>query len=163
MSLHCNGANSYLFVNGKEVHKFQAKDFETVATPLCLGNVSKDWSADKMKKTGLNGYTYDFSVDCDAIAATDISDIHKYLMKKKKKKSYKLLRFVTQIFISAKMFFSCNVLNVNSLDCVSMNNQERKVRPELINVDSDKPSFHSCSVKIRKCSGTYNKHKFKSI
>ena len=33
-----------------------------------------------MKKTGLNGYTYDFSVDCDAIAATDISDIHKYLM-----------------------------------------------------------------------------------
>ena len=44
-----------------------------------------------------------------------------------------------------------------------MNNQERKVRPELINVDSDKPSFHSCSVKIRKCRGTYNKHKFKSI
>ena len=85
MSLHCNGANSYLFVNGKEVHKFQAKDFETVATPLCLGNVSKDWSAEKMKKTGLNGYTYDFSVDFDAIAATDISDIHKYLMKKKKK------------------------------------------------------------------------------
>ena len=44
-----------------------------------------------------------------------------------------------------------------------MNNQERKVRPELINVDSDKPSFHSCGAKIRKCRGTYNKHKFKSI
>ena len=112
MSLHYNGANSYLFVNGKEVHKFKAKDFEIVATPLCLGNVLKDWSADNMKKTGLNGYTYDFSVDCDAIAAADISDIHKYLMKKKK---YKLLRFVTKIFISAKMFFSCNVLNVNSM------------------------------------------------
>ena len=73
------------------------------------------------------------------------------------------MRFVTQIFISEKMFFSCNVLNVNWLDCVSMNNQERKVRPELINVDSDKPSFHSCGAKIRKCRGTYNKHKFKSI
>ena len=35
-----------------------------------------------MKKTGLKGYVYDFSVDYDAIAASDILDIHKYLMKK---------------------------------------------------------------------------------
>ena len=35
-----------------------------------------------MKKTGLNEYVYDFSVDCDAIAVDDILDIHKYLMKK---------------------------------------------------------------------------------
>ena len=35
-----------------------------------------------MKKTGLNGYVYDFSVDYDAIAIDDILDIHKYLMKK---------------------------------------------------------------------------------
>ena len=50
LSLHCNGANSYLFVNGKEIHKFKAKDSEIVATPLCLGNISKDWSVDNMKK-----------------------------------------------------------------------------------------------------------------
>ena len=50
LSLHCNGANSYLFVNGKEIHKFKAKDSEIVATPLCLGNISKDWSVDHMKK-----------------------------------------------------------------------------------------------------------------
>ena len=50
LSLHCNGANSYLFVNGKEIHKFKAKDSEIVAAPLCLGNISKDWSADHMKK-----------------------------------------------------------------------------------------------------------------
>ena len=41
LSLHYNGANSYLFVNGKEIHKFKAKDFEIVATPLCLENISK--------------------------------------------------------------------------------------------------------------------------
>ena len=82
LSLHYNGANSYLFVNGKETHKFKAKDSEIVATPLCLGNISKDWSVDNMKKTVFNGYVYDFSVDYDAIAVDDILDIHNYLMKK---------------------------------------------------------------------------------
>ena len=55
LSLHYNGANSCLFVNGKEIHKFKAKYSEIVATPLCLGNISKDWIIDNMKKTGLNG------------------------------------------------------------------------------------------------------------
>ena len=82
MSLHYNGANSYLFVNGSEIYKFKAKDSEFVATPLFLGSISKDWSADNMKKTGFNGYAYDFSSDYDAIAFDDIKDIHKYLMKK---------------------------------------------------------------------------------
>ena len=81
LSLHYNGANSYLFVNGTEIYKFKAKDSEIVATPLCLGNISKDWSVDNMKGTGLNGYVYDFSVDYDAIAVDDILDIHKCLMK----------------------------------------------------------------------------------
>ena len=80
--LHYNGDNSYLFVNRKEIIKFKAKDSEVVAYPLCLGNISKDFSVDHMKKTGLNGYVYDFSVDYDAIAVDDILDIHKYLMKK---------------------------------------------------------------------------------
>ena len=53
LSLHYNGANSYLFVNGKEILKFKAKDSEIVATPLCLGNISKDWSVDNMKKQNL--------------------------------------------------------------------------------------------------------------
>ena len=58
------------------------KILKTVAAPLCLGNISKDWSADNMKRTGLNGYVYDFSVDYDAIAVDCILDLHKYLMKK---------------------------------------------------------------------------------
>ena len=82
LSLHYNGANSYLFVNGKEILKFKAKDSEIVATPLCLGNISKDWSVDNMKKTEFNSYVFDFSVDCYAVAVDDIKDIHKYLMKK---------------------------------------------------------------------------------
>ena len=82
LSLHYNEANSYLFVNGTEIHKFKAKDSEIVASPLCLGKISKDSSVDNMKKTGLNDYLYDFSVDYDAIAVDDILDIHKYLMEK---------------------------------------------------------------------------------
>ena len=82
LSLHCNEINSYLFANGTEIYKFKAKDSEIVAAPLCLGNISKDWSIDNMKKTGFNGYVYDFSVDYDATDVDDIKDIHKYLMKK---------------------------------------------------------------------------------
>ena len=69
-------------MNSIELYKFKAKDFEIVATPLCLGNISKDWSVDNMKKTGFNGYVYDFSVDYDATDVDDIKDIHNYLMKK---------------------------------------------------------------------------------
>ena len=62
--------------------KFKAKDCEIVATPLCLGNISKDFSIDNIKKTRLNGYVYDFSADYDVIAVDDILDIYEYLMKK---------------------------------------------------------------------------------
>ena len=73
LSLHYNRANSYLFVNGTEIYKFKAKDSEIIATSLCLGNISKDWSVDNMKKTGFN--VYDFNVDYDAIAVDNILDI----------------------------------------------------------------------------------------
>ena len=49
-SLHYNGANSYLFVNGKEIIKFKAKDSEIIPYSLCWGKISKDWSHDNMKK-----------------------------------------------------------------------------------------------------------------
>ena len=82
LSLHDNGANNYLFVNGTEIYKFKAKDFEIVVGPTCLGNISKDWSVENVKRTGFNGYVYDFSVNYDAIPVDDIKAIHKYLMKK---------------------------------------------------------------------------------
>ena len=80
--MHYNGANNYLFVNGVEINKFKAKDSEIVAATLCLGNISKDFSLDNMKKTGLNGYFQDFSFDYGTIDVDNILDIYKYLMKK---------------------------------------------------------------------------------
>ena len=64
------------FTNSKQ------KNSKIVASPLFLGNISKDWSVDNMKKNGFNGYASHFSVDYDAIAVDDIVKIHKYLMKK---------------------------------------------------------------------------------
>ena len=78
LSFHYNEANSYLFVSRAEIYKFKAKDSEIVAAPLCLGNISKDWSVDNMKKAEFNGYVYDFSVDYDANDVDDIVGIHKY-------------------------------------------------------------------------------------
>ena len=82
LSLHYNRDNSYLFVNGKEIHKFKAKDSEIVPYPLCVGGLSKDFEVGYMRVSELIGYVYDFSVDYGAIAVDGILDIHKYLMKK---------------------------------------------------------------------------------
>ena len=49
LSLHYNGANSYLFVSGTEIIKFKAKDSEITSYQLCLGNISKNWAVDNMK------------------------------------------------------------------------------------------------------------------
>ena len=68
--MHYNGANSYLFVNSTEIIKFKAKDSEILAYSLCLGNISKDWSQDNMKKK------QDLTVTFMTL------DIRKYLMKK---------------------------------------------------------------------------------
>ena len=83
LSLHYNGANSYLFVNGTEIYKFKAKDSQIVPSSLCLGNISKDWTTNNMKKTGFTGYVFDFSADYNAVTVDDIINIHNYLMKKK--------------------------------------------------------------------------------
>ena len=79
LSLHYKGANSDLFVNDTEIYKFKA---EVSVGPICLGNISKYWSVDNMKRTGFTGYLDDFSVDYDPTTVDDIKDIHKYLMKK---------------------------------------------------------------------------------
>ena len=110
LRLYYNGANSYLLVNGTEIYKFKAKDSEIVATALCLANFSKDWSVDNMKKTGLNGYVYDFSVDDDAIAVDDIVDIHKYLIKKNN------IVFLTGLSVLSSL------TSATPLSCISTNN-----------------------------------------
>ena len=72
---------SYLLMLQK-MYQFKAKDSEK-KHPLCLGNISGDFSANNIKlKTGLNGYVYDFSIGYRAFDASNIINIHKYLMKK---------------------------------------------------------------------------------
>ena len=81
MSLHYNGANSYLFVNGVEIIKFKVKDSEIIPNVLWLGNVSKDFSISSMKKkTGLYGTVYDFSGDYGVDSVSYILSIHKYVI-----------------------------------------------------------------------------------
>ena len=76
-------AEKNLFVNGKEIINLEAKDSETVPYPLCLGNISKDFSLLNTTNSGLYGYVYGFSVDYKAVANDKIHDIHRYLMEKK--------------------------------------------------------------------------------
>ena len=82
LNLHYNGGNSYLFVNGKEVTKFKAKNSELIKYSMCLGGLSKDYNKNSRKDTGLYGSIYDFSVDYSAITNDEILDTHKYLVEK---------------------------------------------------------------------------------
>ena len=67
-----------------------------------------------------------------------------------------MLGFVKKCFFTATTFFGYNTLNVNSLECVSMNNQECKIRSEMINVNTNEPVFYLYSITINKCKGSCN-------
>ena len=56
-------------------------------------------------------------------------------------------------FFTVMTFFSCNILNINPLKCVSMNNQDCKIRSQILNSNSNEPLFYPYSVEINKCSG----------
>ena len=116
LSLHYNGYNSYLFVNGKDIINFKSKNSEIVPYPLCIGGLSKDFSPANTHKT-------DFSVDYWAIANDKILDIHKYLIE-----TNNTFEFIKKIFFTALTLISFSPLNVNSLGCVSVNNPECKIR-----------------------------------
>ena len=81
LTLHYNGANSYLFVNGTEIYKFEANDSESLVGAICLEKISKNWSVDNMKRTGFTGHVYDFSIDYNSTDVDNIKGIHKYLTK----------------------------------------------------------------------------------
>ena len=71
-----------------------------------------------------------------------------------------MFRIVKQVFVSAMMFFGCNILGVNSFNavpkCILMNNQECKITPEIINININEPLFYPYSIKVNKCSGSCN-------
>ena len=83
LSLHYNGNNSYLYVNGNQELKFKAKTDQLVKEKLCLGNLSDQWTRSESEKTGLHGKIYDFVVDYEHVAGTaKILDMHRYLINK---------------------------------------------------------------------------------
>ena len=67
-----------------------------------------------------------------------------------------MVGFIKKVFFTAMIFFNFRGLSVNSLECVSMNNQECKIRSEIINVDTNEPMFSPYSIKINKCKGSCN-------
>ena len=66
-----------------------------------------------------------------------------------------MFKFIKQIFVLTMIFFG-SLSIVNSLECVSMNNQESKVRPEIVNVNSNEPLFYPFSIKTSKYNGSCN-------
>ena len=63
--------------------------------------------------------------------------------------------FIKKIFHIGSLFLS-SLVSTTSLNCISMKNQECKVRPEIINVNSNEPIFHPFSIKTSKSSGSCN-------
>ena len=83
LSLHYNGNNSYLFVNGRQESKFKCKTDQLVKEKLCIGNLSDQWTTSESEKTGLYGNIYDFVVDYEQfVGVKAIYDMHRYLMTK---------------------------------------------------------------------------------
>ena len=81
LSLHYNGDDSYLLVNGKQDLKFKCKTESLVKKKLCIGNLSDKWTTSESEKRGLHGNIYDFVVDYKPIVGVDpIHDMHRYLM-----------------------------------------------------------------------------------
>ena len=81
LSLHYNGNNSYLFVNGRQELKFKAKTDQLVKEKLCIGNLSDQWTTSESEKTGAYGKIYDFVVDYEQISGVKtIYDMHRYLI-----------------------------------------------------------------------------------
>ena len=67
-----------------------------------------------------------------------------------------MFRFVKKVFAVTMSFFSEIIFSCNVLKCVSMNNQECKIIPEIININSNEPLFYPYSIKIEKWSGSCN-------
>ena len=63
--------------------------------------------------------------------------------------------FIKKVFLTGSLFLS-SLVSTTPLSCISMNNQACKVRPEIINVNSDEPVFYPFSIKTSKCSGSCN-------
>ena len=67
-----------------------------------------------------------------------------------------MFEFIKKVLVVSMTFFNFNLSNANSLECVSINNQECKIRSEIININTNEPLFYPYSITINKCKGSYN-------
>ena len=118
-----------MFFNATKVYQFKAKNSEVKYYTLCLGNVSKYFPVNNMKKTGLKKGVKFFSVDYNPIDNNNILDIHKYLMKIT---WYKIMfRLTKKIFIG----LLSSIVNASyHTKYVSLSNQKCKIQATLINL-----------------------------
>ena len=117
------------YVNGVNMYQFKAKDSELINYLVYLGSISKDFSVNNMKKTGINGYVYGFSVNFANIDVDNILDIRKYLMNKN---------------------------STGPIKRVFLNNQPCQATPTLININSNETLFNPFTVSFSKCGGSCN-------
>ena len=157
--MHYDGVKSYLFVNSAEIYTFKAQDSHVKTALLSLGNVSKDFSADNMKKTGLYEHVYDFSVDYDSIDAANTLDIHEYFMKKHDIKCFSLLKiFIDLLSVSSRGRFSRSLVSNSQepMKCISFTTQPCQGTPTIVNINSDATLFYSFIVTFQKCGRSCN-------
>ena len=155
LSLHYNGDDSYLFVNGRQELKFKAKTDELVKEKLCIGNLSDQWTTSESEKTGVYGKIYDFVVDYEQIVgAKTIYDMHRYLMTKHNI-SPQITYKMWLINLTISLF---SILKVRALECVSVVNQKCMPRPKILDVIEGvgEALFYPYNVIVNKCSGICN-------
>ena len=144
LSLHYNGGDSYLFVNGVQQSKFKTKDSKIKTAPLSLGGIS-DLSTTNAQKTGLFGCVHDFAVDYVPVTVGTIHDNHGYLMKKMV--LYKMFSLMKKILILVL------ASTINAIPCVSLKSQECKVREVIV---ENKCITYPYNVKVSRCNGSCN-------
>ena len=137
------------------VFQFKAKNSEIKHYALCLGNASKDFTINIMKKKGLKGIVKFFSVDFNPIDCNNILDIDKHL---KKITWYEMMfGLIKKIFIG---LLTGVVDGSNHTKCISLSNQKCMIQPTLINLHPNEYSqefhYYPFSVKLDRFVGSSN-------
>ena len=154
LSLHYNGVNSYLFVNGRKFFKFQS-DNKNFNFPIhfCIRSIYNGFSALDSRGVSLNGNVYELLVDYNSINKSSILNIKKYLMIKK---VYKLFGINKKMFV----LLSSIVNAVSNTKYVSLSNQKCEIQSTLINLHpyeySQEFHYYSFSVKLDRYVGSWN-------
>ena len=107
-----------MYVNGVKIYLFKVKDSQKNTHPLCLGNISKEFTNDNMKKRGLNWCLYDFLVGFKVTDKSEILNIHKYFMAKHDTKMLTFIKQVFNVLMSLSGSFARKCISVDNESCI---------------------------------------------